>query len=115
MTGRYPSGARVGSLGMVSETVTPGEPAIVADGLVKRFGDVEAVRGVSFQVPEGRVLGLLGPNGAGKTTTVRMLTTLARPDGGTARVRGLDVATQPQQVRNIIGLAGQYAAIDENL
>jgi len=100
---------------MASETRTGGEPAIVAEGLVKRFGDVEAVRGVSFQVPEGRVLGLLGPNGAGKTTTVRMLTTLARPDGGTARVRGLDVATQPQQVRNIIGLAGQYAAIDENL
>jgi ABC-2 type transport system ATP-binding protein len=100
---------------MVSETVTPGEPAIVADGLVKCFGDVEAVRGVSFEVPEGRVLGLLGPNGAGKTTVVRMLTTLARPDRGTARVLGLDVVAQPQRVRNIIGLAGQYAAIDENL
>jgi ABC-2 type transport system ATP-binding protein len=89
--------------------------AIVADGLVKRFGDVEAVRGVSFAVPRGKVLGLLGPNGAGKTTVVRMLTTLARPDGGTARVLGLDVREQPQRVRSVIGLAGQYAAIDENL
>ena len=94
---------------------TRSEPAIVAEGLVKCFGDVEAVRGVSFQVPEGKVLGLLGPNGAGKTTVVRMLTTLARPDGGTARVLGLDVREQAQQVRDIIGLAGQYAAIDENL
>src|SRR6478736_1977253 len=100
---------------MAIDTATPGEPAIVADGLVKCFGDVEAVRGVSFQVPEGRVLGLLGPNGAGKTTVVRMLTTLARPDGGSASVHGIDVVAQPQRVRNIIGLAGQYAAIDENL
>jgi ABC-2 type transport system ATP-binding protein len=100
---------------MVREPTNRGEPAIAVDGLVKRFGDVEAVRGVSFEVPEGRVLGLLGPNGAGKTTVVRMLTTLARPDGGAARVLGLDVVSQPQQVRNIIGLAGQYAAIDENL
>jgi ABC-2 type transport system ATP-binding protein len=100
---------------MVLEPGASNEPAIVAEGLTKRFGDVEAVCGVSFEVPEGRVLGLLGPNGAGKTTVVRMLTTLARPDQGTARVRGLDVVTQPQPVRNIIGLAGQYAAIDENL
>jgi len=100
---------------MASQTSTSREPAIVADGLVKCFGDVEAVRGVSFEVPEGRVLGLLGPNGAGKTTVVRMLTTLARPDNGTARVLGLDVVAQPQGVRNVIGLAGQYAAIDENL
>jgi ABC-2 type transport system ATP-binding protein len=91
------------------------EPAIVADGLVKRFGDVEAVKGVSFEVPEGRVLGLLGPNGAGKTTAVRMLTTLLRPDGGTARVLGIDVVKDPQAVRATIGLAGQYAAVDENL
>ena len=91
------------------------EPAIVAEGLVKCFGDVEAVRGVSFAVPEGKVLGLLGPNGAGKTTVVRMLTTLARPDRGTARVLGLDVREQAQRVRGLIGLAGQYAAIDENL
>jgi ABC-2 type transport system ATP-binding protein len=91
------------------------EAAIVADGLVKRFGDLEAVKGVSFEVPEGRVLGLLGPNGAGKTTAVRMLTTLLKPDGGTARVLGVDVRTDPQVVRASIGLAGQYAAIDENL
>jgi ABC-2 type transport system ATP-binding protein len=91
------------------------EPAIVVDHLAKRFGEVEAVKGVSFEVPEGRVLGLLGPNGAGKTTVVRMLTTLLRPDGGTARVLGVDVRDDPQAVRASIGLAGQYAAVDENL
>jgi ABC-2 type transport system ATP-binding protein len=91
------------------------EPAIVVDHLVKCFGDVEAVKGVSFEVPEGRVLGLLGPNGAGKTTVVRMLTTLLRPDGGNARVLGIDVKEDPQAVRGNIGLAGQYAAVDENL
>jgi ABC-2 type transport system ATP-binding protein len=91
------------------------EPAIVADGLVKRFGDVEAVKNVSFEVPEGRVLGVLGPNGAGKTTSVRMLTTLLKPDAGTARVLGVDVRQDPQRVRSTIGLAGQYAAVDENL
>src|SRR6476619_1074667 len=90
-------------------------PAIVADGLVKRFGDLEAVKGVSFEVPEGKVLGVLGPNGAGKTTAVRMLTTLLKPDGGTARVLGVDVRKDPQRVRASIGLAGQYAAVDENL
>jgi ABC-2 type transport system ATP-binding protein len=89
--------------------------AVQAEQLVKRFGDLEAVGGVSFEVPEGSVLGMLGPNGAGKTTTVRMLTTLLRPDGGTARVHGIDVRHDPQRVRSIIGLAGQYAAIDENL
>jgi ABC-2 type transport system ATP-binding protein len=91
------------------------EPAIVVDQLVKRFGDLEAVKGVSFEVPEGRVLGLLGPNGAGKTTVVRMLTTLLRPDDGSARVLGIDVNEDPQAVRANIGLAGQYAAVDENL
>jgi ABC-2 type transport system ATP-binding protein len=82
---------------------------------VKRFGDVEAVKGVSFEVPEGRVLGLLGPNGAGKTTAVRMLTTLLKPDAGSARVLGVDIEQDPQRVRASIGLAGQYAAVDENL
>jgi ABC-2 type transport system ATP-binding protein len=91
------------------------EPAIVVDHLAKRFGELEAVKGVSFEVPEGRVLGLLGPNGAGKTTVVRMLTTLLRPDSGTARVLGVDVRDDPQAVRASIGLAGQYAAVDENL
>ena len=90
-------------------------PAIVADELVKCFGDVEAVKGVSFEVPEGKVLGLLGPNGAGKTTAVRMLTTLLKPDRGTAFVLGVDVRKDPQRVRGSIGLAGQYAAVDENL
>jgi ABC-2 type transport system ATP-binding protein len=91
------------------------EPAILADGLVKHFGDVRALDGVSFAVPPGEVLGLLGPNGAGKTTAVRVLTTLLRPDAGTARVLGIDVADEPQRVRASLGLAGQYAAVDENL
>ena len=91
------------------------EPAIVVEGLGKRFGDVEALRDVSFDVPRGTVLGLLGPNGAGKTTSVRVLTTLLPPDTGTARVLGMDVAVQQQAVRASIGLAGQYAAVDEFL
>jgi daunorubicin resistance ABC transporter ATP-binding subunit len=95
--------------------VTAGEPAIVVQDLVKRFGDLEALKGVSFEVPAGRVLGLLGPNGAGKTTAVRVLTTLLPPDGGSARVLGCDVTAEPTRVRASIGLAGQYAAVDENL
>lgn len=91
------------------------EPAIRADGLVKRFGDVVALGGVSFEVPVGQVLGLLGPNGAGKTTSVRILTTLLRPDAGSASVLGVDVEKDPHRVRGSIGLAGQYAAVDENL
>jgi ABC-2 type transport system ATP-binding protein len=90
-------------------------PAIEVDGLVKRFGAFEALKGVSFQVPTGGVLGLLGPNGAGKTTAVRVLTTLLPPDGGTAHVLGCDVTEHPMRVRASIGLAGQYAAVDENL
>jgi ABC-2 type transport system ATP-binding protein len=90
-------------------------PAIEVDGLVKRFGGFEALKGVSFRVPVGGVLGLLGPNGAGKTTAVRVLTTLLPPDGGSARVLGCDVTEHPMRVRASIGLAGQYAAVDENL
>jgi ABC-2 type transport system ATP-binding protein len=90
-------------------------PAIEADGLRKRFGSVEALCGVSFGADQGSVLGLLGPNGAGKTTAVRILTTLLKPDGGTARVGGIDVLRSPARVRAAIGLAGQYAAVDENL
>ncbi|HEX7276319.1 MAG TPA: ATP-binding cassette domain-containing protein [Acidimicrobiales bacterium] len=91
------------------------EPAIRVEGLVKRFGDVVAVAGVDFEVPPATILGLLGPNGAGKTTIVRVLTTILRPDEGRATVLGHDVATEPDAVRAIIGLAGQYAAVDDNL
>jgi ABC-2 type transport system ATP-binding protein len=90
-------------------------PAIVASGLVKSFGDVRALDGVDLEVPAGTVLGVLGPNGAGKTTTVRVLTTLLRPDAGTARVAGLDVVADADALRARIGLAGQYAAVDDNL
>ncbi len=91
-------------------------PAIRAVDLVKSFGsDVRALDGVSFDVPAGSVLGLLGPNGAGKTTAVRILTTLLQPDGGRAEVLGVDVSEDPSGTRASIGLAGQYAAVDENL
>ncbi|MFJ8433720.1 ATP-binding cassette domain-containing protein [Kitasatospora sp. NPDC094019] len=90
-------------------------PAIQAENLVKTFGDVRALDGVSLDVPEGTVLGLLGPNGAGKTTTVRVLTTLLQPDSGRATVAGVDVLKHPNRVRSLIGLSGQYAAVDEYL
>ncbi|WP_328719698.1 ATP-binding cassette domain-containing protein [Streptomyces sp. NBC_00247] len=89
--------------------------AIHAEGLVKTFGDVRALDGVDFDVPEGTVLGLLGPNGAGKTTAVRVLTTLLRPDSGRAEVAGIDVLAKPNEVRRSIGLSGQFAAVDEYL
>ena len=92
-----------------------GRPAIVVEGLVKHFGDVHALNGVSFEVPQGTVLGLLGPNGAGKTTAVRILTTILRPTAGRAEINGFDVVATPRDVRRTIGLAGQYAAVDENL
>ncbi|MCP2341077.1 ABC-2 type transport system ATP-binding protein [Actinomadura rupiterrae] len=92
-----------------------GAPAVEAHGLVKRYGSATVLDGLDLRVPAGSVLGLLGPNGAGKTTTVRVLTTLLRPDGGRARVGGYDVVRQPDQVRRVIGLSGQYAAVDENL
>jgi ABC-2 type transport system ATP-binding protein len=94
-------------------------PAITAEGLVKvyrsRKNEVRALDGLDLTVEEGTVLGLLGPNGAGKTTTVRILATLLRPDAGHATVAGFDVVRQAQQLRSVIGLSGQYAAIDENL
>jgi len=89
--------------------------AIVVDGLKKRYGSVVALGGVDFSVPSGTVLGLLGPNGAGKTTSVRVLTTILAADEGRAEVLGINVAEDPQSVRERIGLAGQYAAVDENL
>jgi len=91
------------------------EPAILVEGVVKAFGVVRALDGVDLHVPRGTVLGLLGPNGAGKTTTVRILTTLLRPDAGTVRVTGLDAVRDAAALRERIGLAGQYAAVDENL
>ncbi|MFC5146081.1 ATP-binding cassette domain-containing protein [Streptomyces aureoversilis] len=89
--------------------------AIYAEGLVKTFGDVRALDGVDLDVPEGTVLGLLGPNGAGKTTAVRVLTTLLKPDRGSAFVAGIDVLKKPDAVRRSIGLSGQFAAVDEYL
>jgi ABC-2 type transport system ATP-binding protein len=92
------------------------QPAIIARDLVKTFGkDVRALDGVSLEVATGTVLGLLGPNGAGKTTAVNVLTTLLRPDSGSAEVAGIDVLRNPNAVRRSIGLAGQFAAVDENL
>src|SRR5450755_3140121 len=88
---------------------------IAVEGLAKRFGSVVALDRIDLQVPAGTVLGLLGPNGAGKTTTVRILTTILEPDEGQATVLGLDVVRHAESVRMIIGLAGQYAAVDENL
>jgi ABC-2 type transport system ATP-binding protein len=88
---------------------------IDAKGLHKSFLDVEAVKDLSFSVEAGRVLGLLGPNGAGKTTTIKMLTTLTQIDGGQATIGGFDVNTQPDVVRQMIGVAGQSAAVDEKL
>jgi len=89
--------------------------AIEATGLVKRYGPVVALDGLDLSVPEGTVTGLLGPNGAGKTTAVRIFTTLLVPDAGQARVGGLDVVTEADRLREIIGLSGQYAAVDEDL
>jgi ABC-2 type transport system ATP-binding protein len=91
------------------------DAAIEARGLRKSYGDVRALDGVDLHVPAGTVLGLLGPNGAGKTTAVRILTTLLPADGGSARVAGLDVEREAAALRSQIGLAGQYAAVDENL
>jgi ABC-2 type transport system ATP-binding protein len=90
-------------------------PAIETAGLVKTFGDNRAVDGVDLAVPVGTVYGLLGPNGAGKTTVVRMLATLLRPDGGTAKVFGHDVVREADAVRSRVSLTGQYASVDEDL
>ena len=89
--------------------------AIEVSGLQKNFGEVQALRGIDFTVEQGTVVGLLGPNGSGKTTIVRILATLLKADAGNAKVAGIDVGTSPDQVRTMIGLTGQYAAVDEYL
>ncbi len=91
------------------------EYAIQTEALSKSYGSHQALDELNLAVPSGTILGLLGPNGCGKTTTVRLLTTLLKPDSGTARIAGLDVVKQPKEVRRKIGLAGQYAAVDERL
>lgn len=91
------------------------EWAVEARGLVKMFGDKSAVDGVDMKVRAGTIYGVLGPNGAGKTTTIRMLATLLRPDGGSARIFGHDVVKEPHIVRQLIGVTGQYASVDESL
>ena len=88
---------------------------VLAEGLVKTYGEVTALSGLDLEIHEGQVLGLLGPNGAGKTTCVRVLTTLLQPDSGRAEVAGIDVLREPHRVREKIGLSGQYAAVDEYL
>jgi ABC-2 type transport system ATP-binding protein len=108
------SGTRGSSAAGKSASLDP-DAAISVRGLVKSYGNIRALCGVDLDAARGSVLGLLGPNGAGKTTVVRILTTLLEPDAGTARVVGLDVVKDAAELRHSIGLAGQYAAVDENL
>lgn len=89
--------------------------AIIVKGLTKSFGDLSVLKGIDFTVPKGKMLALLGPNGAGKTTIVRILSTLMKPDGGEAFIEGYDVVKNAKKVRGVIGLTGQYAAVDEYL
>ena len=102
---------------MVKVTTMTTVKSVIAENLVKTYdkGAVKALNGLSLDVEEGTVLGVLGPNGAGKTTTVRILATLLTPDSGRATVAGIDVIKNPDQVREVIGLSGQYAAVDETL
>ena len=99
-----------------SEPTVEGVPlAIETSGLRKHFGETKAVDGIGLSVPAGGIYGLLGPNGAGKTTTIRMLATLLRPDDGSARVLGHDVASDADAVRSRVSLTGQFASVDEDL
>jgi oleandomycin transport system ATP-binding protein len=93
----------------------PSDVMVEAKGLVKHFGQTKALQGVDLVIPRGTVHGVLGPNGAGKTTAVRILSTLIRPDAGTARIGGHDVVRDAEKVRSSIGLTGQYASVDEDL
>jgi len=99
----------------MSEVTSSSTLAIEATGLVKTFGDTRAVDGVDLSVRRGSVYGVLGPNGAGKTTTIRMLATLLRPDGGSARVLGHDIVSEADTVRSLVTLTGQLASVDEDL
>ncbi len=103
MNNTTPSGAATGPL------------AVDAKGLIKVFGDQRAVDGIDLQVHTGEIFGVLGPNGAGKTTMLSMLATLLRIDGGTASIFGVDVAAEPHRIRQLVGVTGQYASVDENL
>jgi ABC-2 type transport system ATP-binding protein len=96
-------------------TTIPSQAAVAATGLRKSFGDQVALDGINLEVAEGTIFALLGPNGAGKTTAVKILSTLLKPDAGTATVAGFDVATHPAKVRESISLTGQFAAVDEIL
>jgi ABC-2 type transport system ATP-binding protein len=96
-------------------STTPATPAVQATGLVKTFGDLRAVDGIDLTVRPGEIFGVLGPNGAGKTTMLQMLATLLPIDGGRAEVFGVDVAREPHRVRQLVGVTGQYASVDENL
>src|SRR5436309_15822368 len=89
--------------------------AVRAHGLVKAFGDFRAVDGIDLEVRQGEIFGVLGPNGAGKTTMLQMLATLLTIDAGSARVFGVDVAVEPHRVRQLVGVTGQYASVDEDL
>src|SRR6195952_5006879 len=100
---------------MIAPHHDPTALAIDARGLTKRFGSTQALDGVDLHAPAGTILGVLGPNGAGKTTAVRVLATLLRPDSGEARIGGLDVVRDAAAVRQLVGLTGQYASVDETL
>src|SRR5215218_4833007 len=99
----------------IASQAAPHEATIRVRGVVKRYGEVRALDGVDLEAAAGTVLGLLGPNGAGKTTAVRVMTTLLKPDAGEIEVAGLDAIRDAARLRERIGLAGQYAAVDENL